>query len=175
MPAAGAGPLVFGLLQRLVAAGLAERGALLATRTLANFLVGAAISDRGRGFGATGVPGLDTVRVGMAYDEDLAHRIRELLADEAGVTEKAMFGGLAFLVGGNMAVGISNTDELMVRVGPDATDAALSRPHTRLFDMSGRPMKGWVLVAREGMKTKRQLAPWVERGVRFARTLPAKG
>lgn len=111
----------------------------------------------------------------MAYDEELAHRVRELLAEEDGVSEEAMFGGLAFLVGGNMAVGISNTAELMVRVGPDATDDALSRAHTRLFDMTGRPMKGWIVVAREGVKTKRQLAPWVERGVRFARTLPAKG
>jgi TfoX/Sxy family transcriptional regulator of competence genes len=91
------------------------------------------------------------------------------------VTEKAMFGGLAFLVGGNMAVGISNTAELMVRVGPDATDDALSRPHARLFDMSGRPMKGWILVAPEGFRTKRQLGAWVDRGMRFARTLPAKG
>jgi TfoX/Sxy family transcriptional regulator of competence genes len=111
----------------------------------------------------------------MAYDEQLADRVRELLAGDDSVTERAMFGGLAFLVSGNMAVGISNTTELMVRVGPDATDDALSRPHTQLFDMTGRPMKGWILVAREGVKTKRQLAPWVERGVRFARTLPTKG
>jgi TfoX/Sxy family transcriptional regulator of competence genes len=111
----------------------------------------------------------------MAYDEEFAHRVRELLAEEDGVTEKAMFGGLAFLVGGNMAVGISNTAELMVRVGPDGTDDALSRPHTRPFDMSGRPMRGWILVARQGVQTKRELAPWVERGVRFARTLPVKG
>jgi TfoX/Sxy family transcriptional regulator of competence genes len=111
----------------------------------------------------------------MAYDEDLAHRIREVLADEAGVTEKAMFGGLAFLIGGNMAVGITSTAELMVRVGPDGTDAALARPHARLFDMSGRPMKGWILVAPEGFRTKRQLGAWVDRGLRLARTLPAKG
>jgi TfoX/Sxy family transcriptional regulator of competence genes len=111
----------------------------------------------------------------MAYDEEFAHRIRELLADEDGVSENAMFGGLAFLVAGNMAVGISNTAELMVRVGPEAADDALSRPHTRLFDMGGRPMKGWIIVARDGVKTKRQLAPWVMRGVDFARTLPAKG
>jgi TfoX N-terminal domain len=91
------------------------------------------------------------------------------------VTERAMFGGLAFLVGGTKAVGISNTAELMVRVGADAIDHALLRPHTRLFDMTGRPMKGWIVVAREGVQTKRQLARWVERGVRFARTLPAKG
>lgn len=111
----------------------------------------------------------------MAYDEQLAHRIREQLADESGVTEKAMFGGLAFLLNGNMAVGISNTGELMVRVGADATDDALSRPHTRPFDMTGRPMKGWILVAPEGFKTNRELGTWVGRGVGFARTLQTKG
>jgi TfoX/Sxy family transcriptional regulator of competence genes len=111
----------------------------------------------------------------MAYDDEFAHRLRELLAGENAVTEKAMFGGLAFLVGGNMAVGIASTGELMVRIGPDGTDDALARPHTRLFDMSGRPMKGWILVAPEGVRTKRQLAPWVTRGVQFARALPAKG
>jgi TfoX/Sxy family transcriptional regulator of competence genes len=111
----------------------------------------------------------------MAYDEDLAQRIREQLADQDGVTEKAMFGGLAFLVHGNMAVGVASTDELMVRVGPDATDEALAKPHTRLFDMTGRPMKGWILVGREGFKTKRQLGAWVARGVAFAGGLPPKG
>ena len=111
----------------------------------------------------------------MAYDEDLAHRIRERLADQAGVTEKAMFGGLAFLLGGNMAFGITNTGELMVRVGPDATDEALAKPHTRLFDMTGRPMTGWILVEREGFKTTRQLGAWVSRGVAFAGSLPPKG
>jgi TfoX/Sxy family transcriptional regulator of competence genes len=111
----------------------------------------------------------------MAYDEDLANRVREQLAGEGGVTEKAMFGGLAFLLRGNMAVGLSSGGELMVRVGPNATDDALARPHTRLFDMTGRPMKGWILVAPEGMKTGRQLGTWVRRGVEFARTLPPKG
>ncbi len=110
----------------------------------------------------------------MAYDQDLAHRIREQLSDEHGVTEKAMFGGLAFLLRGNMAVGISNSGELMVRVGPDATDDALARPHTRLFDMTGRPMKGWILVAPAGIKTKRQLGPWIARGIAFAGALPPK-
>ena len=110
----------------------------------------------------------------MAYHEDLAHRVREQLAGESGVTEKAMFGGLAFLLDGNMAVGLSSGGELMVRVGPDGTDAALARAHTRLFDMTGRPMRGWILVAPEGIKTKRQLASWVSRGVQYARTLPAK-
>jgi hypothetical protein len=116
-----------------------------------------------------------TFRVQMAYDQDLAHRIRDQLADEHGVTEKAMFGGLAFMLRGNMAVGISSGAELMVRLGADATDSALARPHTRMFDMTGRPMKGWILVAPDGIKTRRQLGAWVSRGVEFARTLPPKG
>jgi hypothetical protein len=111
----------------------------------------------------------------MTYDEELAHRIREQLADEGGVTEKAMFGGLAFMLAGNMAVGISSSGELMVRVGPDASDDALARPHTRIFDMTGRPMRGWILVAAEGFATSRQLGAWVRRGVAFSRTLPPKG
>ena len=110
----------------------------------------------------------------MAYDHDLANRVREQLAREEGVTEKEMFGGIAFLLGGNMAVGITNTAELMVRVGPDATDDALATPHARQFDMTGRPMTGWILVAPEGFKTKRQLGAWVQRGVAFARSLPPK-
>src|SRR5215208_7284773 len=108
----------------------------------------------------------------MAYDEELANRIREQLAGEEGVTEKAMFGGLAFLLGGNMAVGIASTGELMVRTGPDGADEALAKPHTRPFDMRGRPMKGWILVAPEGFRTARQLGPWVRRGVALARELP---
>jgi hypothetical protein len=111
----------------------------------------------------------------MAYDNELAHRIREQLGGEHGVTEKAMFGGLAFMLHGNMAVGISNGGELMVRVGPDASDEALARPHTRVFDMTGRPMKGWILVSTEGFATTRRLGAWIGRGVAFARTLPAKG
>jgi len=111
----------------------------------------------------------------MADDEEFAHRLREVLADEDGMTEKRMFGGLAFLLHGNMAVGLSGSGELMVRVGPEATDDALARPHTRLFDMSGRPMKGWILVAPEGVKTTQELDAWTRRGVEFARSLPAKG
>jgi hypothetical protein len=111
----------------------------------------------------------------VGYDEDFAHRVREQLGGEDAVTEKAMFGGLAFLLRGNMAVGVSNSGELMVRVGADATDDALARPHTRLFDMTGRPMKGWILMAPEGVKTKRQLGMCVARGVGFADTLPPKG
>ncbi|HEV7937322.1 MAG TPA: TfoX/Sxy family protein [Solirubrobacteraceae bacterium] len=111
----------------------------------------------------------------MTYDDDLAHRIREQLGDERGVTEKTMFGGLAFMLDGNMAGGITSGGELMVRVGPDASDEALARPHTRVFDMTGRPMKGWILVSSEGFATKRQLSFWVRRGVTFARTLRTKG
>ena len=109
----------------------------------------------------------------MAYDEDLAQRVRERLAGEEDITERAMFGGLAFLLRGNMAVGITGED-LMVRVGPDASDDALARPHTRPFDMTGRPMKGWILVGPEGARTEEDLAEWVAQGVAFAGSLPAK-
>jgi TfoX/Sxy family transcriptional regulator of competence genes len=110
----------------------------------------------------------------MPVDQNFANRIREELADVDGITEKAMFGGLGFLLHGNMAVGIMSTGDLMVRVGPDATDEALSKPHTRLFEMRGRSMTGWVIVALEGVKTKRQLSPWVKRGVAFASSLAPK-
>jgi TfoX/Sxy family transcriptional regulator of competence genes len=111
----------------------------------------------------------------MAYDEELAHRIRELLAEQDGVSEVAMFGGLAFLLDGNMSVAVSSRGGLMLRVDPAQTDAALARPHARVFEMRGRPLKGWVRVDSEGLGTKRQLAAWVRRGVDFARTLPPKG
>jgi hypothetical protein len=110
----------------------------------------------------------------VAYDEDLANRIRELLAGEPGVTEQRMFGGLAFLVGGHMSVAASGQGGLMVRVEPDDTDALLAKPHTRPFEMRGRDMRGWVRVDPEGVRTKRQLAPWVTRGVAYARSLPPK-
>ena len=111
----------------------------------------------------------------MAVDQDFANRIREELADVDGITEKAMFGGLAFLLHGNMAVGIMSTGDLMVRVGPDGTDEALAKPGTRLFEMRGRSMTGWVIVDVDAVKTKRQLAPWVRRGAAFASSLPPKG
>jgi TfoX/Sxy family transcriptional regulator of competence genes len=110
----------------------------------------------------------------MAYDEDLANRVREQLADEDALTEKAMFGGLAFMLRGNMAVGISG-DELMVRLDKDEGDAALDEPHVRPFDMTGRPMRGWILVGAEGVSTDPQLERWVARGAAFARSLPPKG
>jgi TfoX/Sxy family transcriptional regulator of competence genes len=111
----------------------------------------------------------------MAYDEDLANRIRELIAAEPGVTEKKMFGGLAFLVGGNMSVAASGQGGLMVRVDPDETDALLSKPHAGPMEMRGRSMQGWLRVDAEGVRTKRQLEPWVKRGVAYARSLPPKG
>ena len=110
----------------------------------------------------------------MAYDEDLANRIRELVADESAVTEKKMFGGLAFLIGGNMAVAASGQGGLMVRVDPEETDALLEKPHTRPFEMRGREMRGWLRVDDDGVRTKRGLEPWVKRGVAYARSLPAK-
>jgi TfoX/Sxy family transcriptional regulator of competence genes len=110
----------------------------------------------------------------MAYDEQLAERVRAQLAAEDAITEKAMFGGIAFLLAGNMAVGVSR-DELMVRVGPEASDDALAQPHARMFDMTGRPMKGWIRVAQDGLETDDQLASWVRRGTEFARSLPPKG
>ena len=108
----------------------------------------------------------------MAVDEALAHRVRDHLAGTPGLTEKAMFGGLAFLLAGNMAVGIAG-DELMVRLGADDGDAALEEPHTRPFDMTGRPMRGWVLVGPQGLEGDR-LGKWIDRGVAHAASLPAK-
>jgi len=110
----------------------------------------------------------------MAYDEDLANRIRELIARDPDVTEKRMFGGLAFLIGGHMSVAASRQGGIMVRIDPDETDTLLAKPHARPFEMRGRPLDGWVRVDAEGLKTKRQLEPWVERGVAYARALPPK-
>ena len=110
----------------------------------------------------------------MAYDEDLAGRIRELVGGESGVTEQRMFGGLAFLVGGNMSVGVSGQGGLMVRVDPDETDALVAKPHAQPFEMRGRAMRGWLRVDADGVRTRRQLEPWVERGVGYARSLPPK-
>ena len=111
----------------------------------------------------------------MAYDEDLAHRVREQLGDESGITEQAMFGGLAFLLDGHMAVSVSGRGGLMVRVAPQDSDQVLKRPHASLMEMRGRRMPGWIRVAAPGLRTKAQLAWWVSRGVQFARTLPPKG
>jgi TfoX/Sxy family transcriptional regulator of competence genes len=110
----------------------------------------------------------------MAFDEDLANRIREVMAHEDGVTEKRMFGGLAFLINGNMSVSASGQGGLLLRVDPDETDALLAKPHAHPFEMRGREMQGWLRVEPEGVGTKRQLERWVQRGVSYARSLPAK-
>jgi hypothetical protein len=111
----------------------------------------------------------------VAYDEDLADRIRELIGSEAGLSEQRMFGGLAFLIGGNMSVAASGQGGLLVRVEPDETEALASEPHARRFEMRGREMDGWLRVDSEGVRTKRELEPWVRRGVAYARSLPPKG
>ncbi len=110
----------------------------------------------------------------MAYDEDLADRIRELIAGEPVISEQAMFGGLAFLVGGHMAVAASGKGGLMVRVDPEETDVLLAKPHAQPFEMRGRAMQGWLRIDAEGVRTRRQLEPWVRRGVAYARSLPSK-
>lgn len=111
----------------------------------------------------------------MPYDEDLADRIRELVGSEPQVTEKKMFGGLAFLVGGNMSIAASGDGGLLVRCDPAETDSLLGKPYARPMVMRGREMEGWLRVGADGVATKRQLAPWVMRGIRYARTLPPKG
>ncbi len=111
----------------------------------------------------------------MAYDHDLANRIRELLSGEAGTTEKAMFGGLAFLLHGNMAIAASGRGGVMVRIDPDDADDMLGHPYTEVVVMRGRQMPGWIRVGAEGVKTKRQLQPWVRRALKYTRTLPPKG
>ena len=110
----------------------------------------------------------------MAFDEHLANRVRELLSVERGVQETAMFGGLAFLIAGNMAVAASSKGGLMVRVPPSDTDHLLSRPHVTPMVMGGRQTRGWVRVAEDGVKSKRQLQSWVSRGVAYAHSLPPK-
>src|SRR4051812_11941001 len=103
----------------------------------------------------------------MAYDEDLANRLRELLASEDAVIERKMFGGLAFLLNGNMSVSASRNGGLLARIDPAETEAALARPHVALMEMRGRTMDGWITVAPEGVRTKRQVEPWVRRSVAF--------
>jgi TfoX/Sxy family transcriptional regulator of competence genes len=109
----------------------------------------------------------------MAYDEGLAQRVREALGELPELVEKKMFGGIGFMVQGNMACGV-NGDELIVRVGPEGYQEALTKPHARPFDMTGRPMKGWVWVASEGYESDMALEDWVRLGVEFALSLPPK-
>jgi hypothetical protein len=110
----------------------------------------------------------------MADDEVLADRIREVLGDERGVRERRMFGGLAFLIDGNMAVAASGRGGLMVRVEPEETTALLRRAHVGPFVMRDKELVGWVRVDDDGIRTKRQLGAWVRRGVAYARSLPPK-
>ena len=110
----------------------------------------------------------------MTYDAVLAERLRELLAGEDGITERRMFGGLAFLVHGNMSVSASRNGGLLVRIEPADTAACLAGPHVTLMRMGDRTMDGWITVEPEGLRTRRQLSGWVQRSLRFAKTLPAK-
>jgi TfoX/Sxy family transcriptional regulator of competence genes len=110
----------------------------------------------------------------MAYDEDLADRIRALVAGEAGLSEKKMFGGLAFLIGGNMAVAASGQGGMMVRVDPASSDSLVAETNAHLLEMRGRALKGWLRLDAKDVKGKRELAKWVELGTTYARSLPAK-
>jgi hypothetical protein len=110
----------------------------------------------------------------MAYDERLAERIWELVAEEDGLTDKKMFGGLAFLINGHMSVSASREGGLLLRVDPEQTDALLEEPHTRPFVMRERPMDGWLRVDADGVERDEDLRRWVACGVGYARTLPPK-
>jgi hypothetical protein len=109
----------------------------------------------------------------MAYEEGLAKRVRNVLADEPGLVEEKMFGGVGFLIRGNMACGVHGNN-LIVRVGPARYEEALAQPHARVFDMTGRPMVGWVEVAPPGAASVADLRRWVMLGLEHVRTLPAK-
>ena len=108
----------------------------------------------------------------MAYDEALAERIRERVQGVAGITEKKMFGGLAFMTNGNMTVGVSG-DDLIARINPDDTDAALAQPGVRIFDLSARPIRGWIMVAGESLDDD-VLDRWVAQSSAFVASLPPK-
>jgi TfoX/Sxy family transcriptional regulator of competence genes len=110
----------------------------------------------------------------MAYDEELANRLREVLQGEAGLTEKRMFGGLAFLIGGNMAVGASSKGGLLLRVDPAQTDDLVAHPHARRFEMRGREMDGWLRVDAQALDSEAGFRRWVSYGVTYARSLPPK-
>lgn len=108
----------------------------------------------------------------MAYDEDLAARIRSALSDRDDLSQREMFGGICFMVGGNMCCGV--TEDLMLRLGPDGAEAALEQPHVRPMDFTGRPLKGYVYVALEAIATDAQLRAWIDRALAFVETLPPK-
>jgi TfoX N-terminal domain len=110
----------------------------------------------------------------VAYDEELADRIRELIGSETGLTEQKMFGGLAFLIGGNMAISASGQGGVLVRVDPADSGKLVASTNARPMEMRGREMPGWLRVDPEDVRTKRQLAKWVQRSTAYARSLPAK-
>ncbi len=110
----------------------------------------------------------------MAYDEELAGRIRELVSDESDLTEQRMFGGLAFLIGGNMAVAASGQGGILVRVDPAESDELVATTSARPMEMRGRQMRGWLRVDADEVRAERELAKWVELGTAYARSLPAK-
>jgi len=110
----------------------------------------------------------------MAYDEDLANRIRELILGERGVSEQRMFGGLAFLINGNMSVTVSGRGGLLLRIDPEQTEQLLEKPFAHPFEMRGRELQGWLRVDQEGVRRKPQLERWVTRAVAHARSLPSK-
>jgi TfoX/Sxy family transcriptional regulator of competence genes len=109
----------------------------------------------------------------MAFDEALAYRIRDILSDRTDVVEKKMFGGLTFMVSGNMCVGVSK-ERLMVRVGPDQFADSIAQAHARPMDMQGKPMKGFIFVDADGFASDEDLNAWVQRGLNFVHTIPAK-
>jgi TfoX/Sxy family transcriptional regulator of competence genes len=110
----------------------------------------------------------------MAYDEQLADRVREIVAASGEFSERKMFGGLAFMAGGHMAVAVSREGGIMMRVDPAETDALLAKPSCRPFEMRGKPIDGWLRVDADGVATKRQLTRWVMRGVSYARAQPPR-
>jgi TfoX/Sxy family transcriptional regulator of competence genes len=110
----------------------------------------------------------------MAYDEDLADRIRLLIGGDPDLTEKKMFGGLAFLIGGNMAIAASGEGGAMIRVDPQQSDTLTATTTATVVEMRGRAMPGWLRVSSDDLRTDDQLSPWVERGIGYARSLPPK-
>ena len=109
----------------------------------------------------------------MPFDQKLAERINKRLAKQPGLVEEKMFGGIAFLLNGNMSVGVYG-DEMIVRLPPEDTDKALAKPYVRIFDITGKPMKGWVLVGPKGLADSAALGKWVDVGIKFAASLPKK-
>lgn len=109
----------------------------------------------------------------MPFDESLGERIRESLARRRGIAEKKMFGGLGFLLNGSILVGVWK-DSLIVRLDPEEYEEALAEEHVRVFDITGRPMKGWVMVDADGLDEDDDLASWIERALSYVKTLPAK-